>query len=68
MDLTGELGSVPYVSAIPLKGPAALTTRAKQARGFNDQKNALKPDRESDSSIVVRDQGTASKRAKGRTG
>ena len=51
-----------------LKGPAALITRAKQVRVFNDKKNALKPDRESDSSIVARGKASASKRAKGRTG
>src|ERR1035438_10285625 len=37
-----------------------------QAGGvFNDKKNAPKPDRESDSSIVARDKATASKRVKG---
>jgi hypothetical protein len=51
-----------------LKGPAALTTRAKRVGVFNGQKNAPKPDRESDSSIVARGQTTVSKRVKGRTG
>jgi hypothetical protein len=35
---------------------------------FNDKKNALKPDRESDSSIVVRGKTPVPKRVKGRTG
>ena len=51
-----------------LQGPAALTTRAKRVGEFNDKKNAPKPDRESDSSIVARGKATASKRVKGRTG
>jgi hypothetical protein len=51
-----------------LTGPAALTTRAKRVGEFNDKKNAQKPDRESDSSIVARGKASASKRAKGRTG
>ena len=51
-----------------LQGPAALTTRAKRVGVFNDKKNAPKPARESDSSIVARDKATAPKRVKGRTG
>jgi hypothetical protein len=35
---------------------------------FNDKKNAPKPDKESDSSIVARGKTTVSKRAKRRTG
>jgi hypothetical protein len=35
---------------------------------FNDEKNAPKPDRESDSPIVASGTATASKRVKGRTG
>jgi len=51
-----------------LEGPAALTTRAKWVGVFNDQKNAPKPARESDSSIVARSKASATKRVKGRTG
>jgi hypothetical protein len=51
-----------------LKGPAALTTRVKRVGEFNDKKNAPKPDRESDSSIVVRGKTRVWKRVKGRTG
>ena len=51
-----------------LKGPAALTTRAKRVGVFNDKKNTPKPDGESDSSIVARGKASASKRVKGRTG
>jgi hypothetical protein len=51
-----------------MKGPAALTTRAKRVGEFNDKKNAPKPDRESDSSIVACGKTPVWKRAKGRTG
>ena len=51
-----------------LEGPAALTTRAKRVGEFNDKKNAPKPDRESDSSIVARGKTPVWKRVKGQTG
>jgi endonuclease YncB( thermonuclease family) len=51
-----------------LKGPAALTARAKRVGVFNDKKNVPKPDRESDSSIVARGKTRVWKRVKGRTG
>ena len=45
-----------------------LNTRAKRVGVFNDKKNAPKPDRESDSSIVARGKTPVWKRVKGRTG
>jgi hypothetical protein len=49
-----------------LKGPAALITSAKRVGEFNDKKNAPKPARESDSSIVASGKMSVGKRVKGR--
>jgi hypothetical protein len=56
-----------YILKFELLG-LPLTTRAKRVGEFNDKKNAPKPDRESDSSIVARGKTSVWKRVKGRTG